>query len=179
AEYCCTVRRRWPRRHLLTAVLGGVALTAAIVWLAGATWHYFHSSYPPSLPGDTAPGTLATVARPASPGAALTGLPFARPRRPFLAVTLVALAGLSAPLAVTGVTLATLNDWNFANRAFIGALFPFIAAELDADLPQVTTTAHHVIHHSRPLPDWEVQGLERQWRDPRGDAAAESPHAIA
>ncbi len=82
----------------------------------------------------------------------VAGLAFSRRRLRFLAVTLVALAGLSAPLAVTGVTLATLNDWNFANRAFIGALFPVIAAELDGDLPQVTTTTHRAIHHSRQLP---------------------------
>jgi hypothetical protein len=45
-------------------------------------------------------------------------------------------ARLIGQTVVTGVTLETLNDWNFSNRAFIGALFPFIAAELDADLPQ-------------------------------------------
>jgi len=179
AEYCCTVRRRWPRRHLLTAVLGGVALTAAIVWLAVATWQYFHPSDLPSLLGDTAPVTLATVAGIAALVGGLTGLAFSPQRTRFLALTLVTLAGLSAPLAVTGITLATLNDWNFANRAFIGALFPFIAAELDADLPQVTTTTHYVIHHSRPLPDWEVQGLERQWRDLRRDLGSEPPERIA
>lgn len=44
-----------------------------------------------------------------------------------------------------------------------------MAAELDGDLPVVTTTAHYLIHHARPLPDWEVQRLERQWQDLRRD----------
>ncbi len=151
---------------------------AALVWLAVTTWQYLHPSDLPTLLGNTAPAALATLAGLAALVSGLAGLAFSRQRLRFLAVTLVALAGLSAPLAVTGVTLATLNDWNYANRAFIGALFPFVAAELAGDLPQVTTTAHYVIHHSRPLPDWEVQRLERQWQNLRHDLGTTPPGRI-
>lgn len=165
--------RRWPRPHLLAAASAGVALAAALVWLGVATWQYLHPSDLPSLLGDTAPPLLAVFAGLAGLVGGVAGLAFSRQRLRFLAVTLAALIGLSAPLAVTGATLNTLNDWNFANRAFIGALFPFIAAELDGDLPQVTTTAHYVIHHSRRLPDWEVQRLEQQWLDLRHELGSE------
>ena len=170
--------RSWPRSHLLAAASTAVALVAACVWLVIATWQYLHPSDLPSLLGDTAPVALATVAGLAALVGGVAGLAFSHQRLRFLALTLVALAALSAPLAATGVSLETLNDWNFANRAFIGALFPVIATELGGDLPEVTTTAHYVIHHSRRLPDWEVQRLEQQWQDLRRDLGTEPPGRI-
>jgi hypothetical protein len=172
------VLRRWPRGHVLAGVWGGVALAAAVGWLAVSTWQYLHPADLPSLLGDTGPMALAAVAGLVGLVGGLAGLLFSRRRLRFLAVTLVAAAGLAAPLAVTGVALATLNDWNFANRAFIGALFPVFAAELDGDLPQVTTTVHYVIHHAHPLPDWEVQRLEQHWQDLRGELGTEPPGRI-
>jgi hypothetical protein len=159
-------------------VWGGVALAAALVWLAVAGWQYLHPADLPSLVADTAPMALAAVGGLAGLVAGLVGVVLARPRLRFLAVTLLAAAGLAAPLAVTGVAFATLNDWNFANRAFIGALFPVFAAELDGDLPEVTTTAHYVVHHAHELPDWEVERLEQQWHDLRAELGTEPPGRI-
>jgi hypothetical protein len=162
----------------VAAVWGAVALATALGWLAVAAWQYLHPSDLPSLAGDTAPMAVAALAGLAGVASGIAGLLFSRRRVRFVAVTLLAAAGLAAPLAVTGVALATLNDWNFANRAFIGGLFPVFAWELDGDLTLVTTTPHYVIHHAHPLPDWEVQRLEGQWQELRRELGSEPPGRI-
>jgi hypothetical protein len=167
------VLRSWPRRHVLVATWAGIGLAAAILWLGVALWQFFHPADLPSLLADTVPAVLAAVAGLAGLVAGIIGLVFSARRARFLAIVLVAAAGLAAPVAVFGVAWETLNDWNFANRAFITALFPFVAAELNGDLPRVTTTDHYVIHHSRPLPDWEVERLEIQWSALQGELGTE------
>jgi hypothetical protein len=158
---------------VLVATWAGIALAAAILWLGVGLWQFFHPSDLPSLLADTAPAVVAAVAGLAGLVGGVIGLLFSARRLRFVAIVLVAAAGLSTPLAVFGVTWETMNDWNFANRAFIGALFPFFAAELNGDLPQVTTTDHYVIHHSRPLPGWEVERLEIQWSSLQGELGTE------
>jgi hypothetical protein len=151
----------------LTGVLASAALAAAVAWLATATWGYLHPGTEPSLLRNTVPVALIVVSGLATVIVGLVGLAFSRRRRRFAVPLLGGIAALSAPLAITAVTFSTLNDWNFANRAFIGSIFPVVAAELDGDLPLTTVTPHYAIHHAQPLPEWEVSRLERQWQDLR------------
>jgi hypothetical protein len=149
-------------RALVALALAAAAAAAA--WWTAALWQFGHPQAAPTVLTDTAPAVGALLL------GALTLLlsawaPLRRaPRRgTAAALGLVGLLAAAGPAWVVADTVATLNDWNFANRTFLAAYLPAAALAMDGSLTRVDRVPHYEIHHAFPLPRWEVSDLERQW----------------